>query len=151
MSPFQEGLQLFWRNKVVQCHIKEMCTVSAVFPLFCPSNVYICSKREKVGKANSVSFQNNMGLKHHICEDNSYNGVKLCESLLEGKTRVFDTIRTNKWNSSRSWESSKNRDERVICFCRKGDILFNLEKLAGGILDYYSSWVHTGERWGNRR
>jgi hypothetical protein len=37
-NSFREGLQLYWRQKVVQYHInKEMCTV--VFPLFCPSPV----------------------------------------------------------------------------------------------------------------
>jgi hypothetical protein len=35
--PFQEGLRLYWRQKMVQHHInKEMCAVSIVFPLFCP-------------------------------------------------------------------------------------------------------------------
>jgi hypothetical protein len=38
MSPFEEGLRLYWRQKVVQYHInKEMCTVFVVFPLFCPT------------------------------------------------------------------------------------------------------------------
>jgi hypothetical protein len=42
MSPFEEGLLLYWRQKVVQHHInKEMCTVSAVFPLFCAAPVCI--------------------------------------------------------------------------------------------------------------
>jgi hypothetical protein len=41
MSPFQEGLQLCWRQMVVQHLInKEMCTVFLVFPLFCPTPVY---------------------------------------------------------------------------------------------------------------
>jgi hypothetical protein len=34
-------LWLYWRLNVVQCHInKEMCIVSLVFPLFCPTSVY---------------------------------------------------------------------------------------------------------------
>jgi hypothetical protein len=36
-SQFQEGLLLYWRQKVVQHRInKEMYTVSVVFPLFPP-------------------------------------------------------------------------------------------------------------------
>jgi hypothetical protein len=45
-SPFQEGLRLYWMQKVVLHHInKEMCTVSVVFPLFCstPVNDWILS------------------------------------------------------------------------------------------------------------
>jgi hypothetical protein len=41
MSPFQEGLWLYWRQKVITRHInKEMCTVSVAFPLFCPTPIY---------------------------------------------------------------------------------------------------------------
>jgi hypothetical protein len=41
-SPFQGGLRLYCRQKVAKHHInKEMCTVSVVFPLFCPTPVSI--------------------------------------------------------------------------------------------------------------
>jgi hypothetical protein len=39
-GPFQEGLRLCWRQKLVQHHIhKEMCIVFVVFPLFCATPV----------------------------------------------------------------------------------------------------------------
>jgi hypothetical protein len=42
-SPFQEGLRMYWSQKVVQHNIdKEMCTVSKVFPLFCPT-LHVCT------------------------------------------------------------------------------------------------------------
>jgi hypothetical protein len=41
MSPFKEGLWLYWRQKVVQHHInKVLCTVFVVFLLFCPNPVH---------------------------------------------------------------------------------------------------------------
>jgi hypothetical protein len=44
-SLFQEGLRLYWKQKVIQHHItsnKELCTVSVMFPLFCWTLIYMC-------------------------------------------------------------------------------------------------------------
>jgi hypothetical protein len=48
-SPFQEGLRQYWRQWLVQHHInKEICTVSVMFPLFCPTLVSPRSKTNTV-------------------------------------------------------------------------------------------------------
>jgi hypothetical protein len=55
LSPFQEGLWLYCRQKVVQHHInKEMCSVSVAFPLFCSVPVHIWYK---VDPATTYSMQ----------------------------------------------------------------------------------------------
>jgi hypothetical protein len=42
MSPFQEALRLYYRQKMAQhSNNKEMSTVSAVFPLFSSAPVYL--------------------------------------------------------------------------------------------------------------
>jgi hypothetical protein len=50
MRPFQEGLQLHLKQKVVQHHINnEMCTLSVTFTLLGPTPVYTaCSKIKKL-------------------------------------------------------------------------------------------------------
>jgi hypothetical protein len=60
MSPFQEGLQLYWRRQVVEHHInKEMCTVFVVFPLFCPTpaDTYILHSNSCVRQHNRMMWQ----------------------------------------------------------------------------------------------
>jgi hypothetical protein len=47
-EPIPKDLRLYWRENVVQQHIiKEMCTVSRVFSLFCLTSVYLPPDKRK--------------------------------------------------------------------------------------------------------
>lgn len=42
-----------------------------------------------------VTFRQNIAQNHHISLDSFYNSARLAEKLLDGKVRVFGTVRTN--------------------------------------------------------
>jgi len=42
-----------------------------------------------------VTFRQNIAQNHHIFLDNFYNNVRLAETLLDRKVRVFGTVRAN--------------------------------------------------------
>jgi hypothetical protein len=55
-SPFQEGLQQYWRQQLVQHHTnKEIYTVSVVFPLYCRTLVSPTSKTNTVSSLDGIT------------------------------------------------------------------------------------------------
>ena len=70
----------------------------------------------------------NLGLNHHIYQDNYYNSMRLAQTLLDRNMRVCGTIRANRGIPCDLEGEGKHLKKGQSAFRRKGDIMVQVWK-----------------------
>ena len=70
----------------------------------------------------------NLGLNHHVYQDNYYNSVRLTQTLLQRNVRVCGTMRANRVIPRDLEEDGKQLKEWQSAFRRKGDVMVQVWK-----------------------
>ena len=70
----------------------------------------------------------NLGLNHHIYQDNYYNSVRLAQTLLDRNTRVCGTIRAIRGIPRDLEGEGKRLKKGQSAFWRKGDVMVQVWK-----------------------
>jgi hypothetical protein len=98
----------------------------------------------------SVVLENNLGIHHHVYQDNFYNSVNLVGSLLKHKIRVCGTIRRNRGIPKDLEKEAKELKRGQSSFRRKGATLVQVwkdERLVRMISTIHDSkHVNTGKK-----
>jgi hypothetical protein len=95
-------------------------------------------------------LENNVGVHHHVYQDNFYNSVDLTENLLKRNIRVCGTMRPNRLIPKDLEKEAKGLKKGQSSFRRKGDMLVQIWKdkrlmrMISAIHD--SDHVHTGKK-----
>jgi hypothetical protein len=95
-------------------------------------------------------LENNVGVHHHVYQDNFYNSVNLAENLLKHNIRVCGTMRPNRGIPKDLEKEAKGLKKGQPSFRRKGDVLVQvwkdkrLVRMISTIHD--SEHVHTGKK-----
>ena len=70
----------------------------------------------------------NLGLNHHVYQDNYYNSVRLAQTLLERNVRVCSTMRANMGIPRDLEENGKQLKKGQSAFRGKGDVMVHVWK-----------------------
>ena len=70
----------------------------------------------------------NLGLNHHIYQDNYYNSVRLAQTLLDRNMRVCGTIRANRGIPCDLEVEGTHSKKGQSAFRRKGDVMVQVWK-----------------------
>ena len=93
----------------------------------CNMEIYTAEGKKLEDTIFSV-LQLNLDLWHHVYQDNYYNSVAIAEHLLQSKTRVCGTIRSNRGLPKSFVEAGNNLKAGQSIFCRRNDVLLQTWK-----------------------
>lgn len=93
----------------------------------CNMEIYAAEGKKLEDTIFSV-LEPNLDLWHHVYQDNYYNSVAIAEHLLQRKTRVCGTIRSNRGLPKSFVEAGNNLKAGQSIFCRRNDVLLQTWK-----------------------
>ena len=93
----------------------------------CNMEIYAAEGKKLDSTIFSV-LQPNLDLWHHVYQDNYYNSVAIVEHLLQRKTRVCGTVRSNRGLPKSFVQTGNNLKAGQSIFCRRNDVLLQTWK-----------------------
>lgn len=129
MIPWRGRLRIRTYNpgKLIKYGILVRMVSEATTGYICNMKIYAAEGKKLEDTIFSV-LEPNLDLWHHVYQDNYYNSVAIAEHLLQRKTRVCGTIRSNRGLPKSFVEAGNKLKAGQSIFCRRNDVLLQTWK-----------------------
>jgi hypothetical protein len=116
------GFKTYNPGKITKYGLLVRMVYEAVSGYICNMEIY-AAEGEKLQDTVLSLLDRNLGLNHHLYQDNFYNSVKLAETLLDRNVRVSGTMRANRGIPLDLEGEGRCLNRGHSAFRRKGDVM----------------------------
>jgi hypothetical protein len=90
---------------------------------YIPNTEIYTAQGKKLNDTVMSVLENNVGVRHHVYQDNFYNSVNLAENLVKCNIKVCGTMKPNRGIPKDLEMEAKGLEKRQLSCRRKGDVL----------------------------